>query len=235
MAIDPILMNALLSLDAYNRGYGAGIAGLSDVIGTRIGNAEIVRGTEADDAAAVNAGFYAIAYNLDGQRIVSYRGTNAEPLSALIADALNGYGVAGGSPFGPQASLAIDFYDAVLNGADPRTANVAFTGHSLGGGLAGFVAAIYGKSGILFDNMTFNTAAANAASFATQSYNGFPLPGFEALSAELLQSVYGNQQPWANNLSGLSAYAVTGELIHLALPLRLTQTPAVQYMEMEIE
>ncbi len=41
MTISNELMYAILSMDAYNRGYGAGIAGLSDAKDTAIGTATI--------------------------------------------------------------------------------------------------------------------------------------------------------------------------------------------------
>ena len=70
MTISKDLLLAILSMDSYNRGYGAGII-LDDAVGTKIGAAKIkktiletsIQGF-ADDAQA--AGFYAIAYDVDG-------------------------------------------------------------------------------------------------------------------------------------------------------------------------
>lgn len=64
------LFLAILAMDSYNRGYGAGISGLNvrdtNPDGTpkivRIGNAAIV--DDKGDAAAQAAGFYAISYDL---------------------------------------------------------------------------------------------------------------------------------------------------------------------------
>jgi hypothetical protein len=143
MSMNTELVRAILSMDAYNRGYNSGVAGLSDVIGTAIGTATISRVTLSTDTDAVNAGFYAIAYTLpSGEKVISYRGTDGlfgtdAPNIPSGSDLYNGYGVGAGSPFGPQAQLAVDFYKAVA-GTDPRTANVSLTGHSLGGGLAGW-------------------------------------------------------------------------------------------------
>ncbi|MCL4673892.1 MAG: hypothetical protein KJZ64_13395 [Sphingomonadaceae bacterium] len=72
---------SLLALDAYNRGYGANVGGLPE--SGEIGDASITTRQEifGDDAAAIlqnwqAAGFYAIAYDWNGERVISFRGTN---------------------------------------------------------------------------------------------------------------------------------------------------------------
>lgn len=47
-------------------------------------------------------------------------------------------------------------------------ANVEFVGHSLGGGLAGMMASLYGKKAVVFDNMPFQLAALGAYEASTQ-------------------------------------------------------------------
>ncbi len=91
MAISKELFLAILSMDAYNRGYGAGIAdggaGDSDGLGESgfIGDARILaRDDGIDYAAWQTAGFYAVAYTmgadapegLAGKTVISYRGTD---------------------------------------------------------------------------------------------------------------------------------------------------------------
>ena len=82
MATERDIFLAILSLDAYNRGYNVGM----DVGGgTKFGNASIVSQdfTEAQQAAV----FYAVAYTLaDGTTVISYRGTDdpLTPSSAVI-------------------------------------------------------------------------------------------------------------------------------------------------------
>jgi hypothetical protein len=60
------LIYAILTLDSYNRGYGAGITGLSDDIDTKIGNFSVKSHTNneqnPDTNPSFSAGFYAIAY-----------------------------------------------------------------------------------------------------------------------------------------------------------------------------
>ncbi|WP_428541755.1 hypothetical protein [Profundibacter sp.] len=88
MTISKDLFLAILSMDSYNRGYGTGIE-LSDAVDTKIGAAKIgkriqdVSDTFGSEAQA--AGFYAIAYDVDGsgpsglagKTVISYRGTDA--------------------------------------------------------------------------------------------------------------------------------------------------------------
>jgi len=81
MAISKDLFLAILSMDAYNRGYNEGIAGLGGA-GAKVGNATI---KDVDlPTGAQAASFYAVAYDVDGADIdgldsttvISYRGTD---------------------------------------------------------------------------------------------------------------------------------------------------------------
>ena len=191
---DQTLLNAILSLDAYNRGYGEGVYGLSGAAGTQIGSLSILRAA-ADPAS----GFYAIAYRAaDGQTIISYRGTNADTAGEFWKDASNGYLIGAGLPLGSQGEEAIRFYQDILAlGVDPQ--KLSLTGHSLGGGLAGYVAGLYGKSGVLFDNMTFNNGVVNAYQAALASY----LPPINLVAESTRKLIYGDQTPWAYDFSML--------------------------------
>lgn len=77
--MDDQVLRAILALDSYNRGYGQGILGLSDDEGILLGTAEIVLSDGFQDAQ--NVGFYAIAYEWNGETIISYRGTGSSPFS----------------------------------------------------------------------------------------------------------------------------------------------------------
>ncbi|WP_253707120.1 Mbeg1-like protein [Bradyrhizobium sp. WD16] len=137
------LLLAILAMDAYNRGYGAGLKNLN----TSIGSASLLPTSALPDGSQA-AGFFAQAYSLqDGQTVISYRGTDVNfSLGATGSDLLNGYGVGAGSPFGPQARLAVQFYNSVVSQANV-TGNLLMTGHSLGGGLAGYVGSLFGNYG----------------------------------------------------------------------------------------
>jgi hypothetical protein len=229
------IMDAIFALDAYNHKPDDG--SWSD--GLRLLFPNLVDGQLGDytlsDASSSaensNHNFFAIAYSSATGTVISYRGT-----TDLSMDIVNGYGLGAGSPSGPDATDAVAFYQRVAGPNDtnwPGAANITVVGHSLGGGLAGFVGAIYGLQGVLFDNMTFNNAAFNAYSQSLPSTNngdaadGGVIPGDAALSAQ----IYGTLSPYPNDLSGLSAYATTGELLSVILPLRFLQTPSVQYLD----
>lgn len=76
MAISDNLVRAILAMDSYNRGYEPGILGLGGK-DTGIGKA-----TVGDDSSVLGAGvaeadsFYAVAYDLNGETIISFRGTD---------------------------------------------------------------------------------------------------------------------------------------------------------------
>ncbi|MFN0193060.1 MAG: hypothetical protein ACKVP5_13970 [Aestuariivirga sp.] len=126
---------AILAMDAYNQGYGAGIVG----VGAEVGNASIIRTTLATETEAVDESFAATAYRWNGETIISYRGTDS-----ITGDAGDWGG--GGGFQTDQAWLGAQFYRAVIandiNTPGIYDANVTFTGHSQGGGLAGLLARI---------------------------------------------------------------------------------------------
>jgi hypothetical protein len=147
MTISKDLFLAILSLDSYNRGYGAGLsdgAGSFDASGNdidglgeagkKVGSAS-VKAVEIP-AGSQDAGFYAISYTVgsgvdgiaEGTTVISYRGTDE------LKDTWNGWTTIGGLP--GQSDLAAKFYQAVK--ADNPDKNIVLTGHSLGGALAGF-------------------------------------------------------------------------------------------------
>jgi Protein of unknown function (DUF2974) len=142
---------AILSLDSYNRGYGAFLP----LSGSTIGDLTIVRDSlslniDPNDPNRVDeaASFYAVAYqDASGNIVISYRGTDA-PL-----DVVNGW--TGGAGFqSRQAELAAQFYHQVKQAYPDAT--ITLTGHYLGGGLAGRAACsraedrggLWGQSGV---------------------------------------------------------------------------------------
>lgn len=99
------LFLSILSMDSYNRGYAQRVNGLSD--SGMIGTASILSQSDIRlGFAAVNAGFYALSYDYNGETIVSYRGTDG------LNDLLNGWTVGAGWTDQAQANLSIEFYKA---------------------------------------------------------------------------------------------------------------------------
>lgn len=85
-------------------------------------------------------GFFAVAYNYGGQTVIAYRGTDGD----YLTDAWYGWGT-GVAAESTQAGQAALFYKDVAAQQDyvgtfPYSTNIVFTGHSLGGGLAGLMA-----------------------------------------------------------------------------------------------
>ncbi|MBY3187894.1 calcium-binding protein, partial [Rhizobium laguerreae] len=229
MSISSELMMAILAMDAYNRGYGAGIQ--LDPNATRIGNAVIgsdssILSTSSDNRLDVDAGFYAIAYDWNGTTVISYRGTNAETAANFATDALNGYIVGAGSSGNDQAYLAAEFFQKITNttNLDPTTGRAILTGHSLGGGLAGFIASIYGQQAFIYDNMTFEIAADSAYSLAS---SWVPSSGLHNAVAEFIWGNFYNgfdpMQPVIGE--NIKDFAVSNELLAPLRAMFLQQTP----------
>ena len=143
------LMQAILAMDSYNQGYNAGLDHGQEQIGLATVNTDSTDefsdpnappGTVSPDQTA---GFYAVAYNYNGQTVISYRGTDNLSLfpdteSGAGGDIWTGWGVGLGSYLGQQARLAAEFYQAVTNteNSSPLEATALLVGHSMGGGLA---------------------------------------------------------------------------------------------------
>lgn len=228
MAISLELMYAILAMDSYNRGYNPGIT----LTGTQVGNATIgvdsaVLNTDPNDPNRIDqdAGFYAVAYHWNGETIISYRGTDnpgfwADEIAGG-SDVWNGYGTGVGSPYAEQGRLAAEFYQAVTGTqiGDPLTESATLTGHSLGGGLAGLIGALYHEDAVLFDNMPFEWAVDDLYGDAQDS---------DPDGIKLKNDFYNGLTPWAPLIdTNLQAYSVTGEFLEAS---RLLQnTPVTQY------
>jgi Ca2+-binding RTX toxin-like protein len=148
-------------MDAYNRGYGAKLPGLSDSPGTGLGNAIILTSEGGDAARAV--GFYGIAYAWGARTVISYRGTDNLKVLEGENDITNGW-VMGAGLASRQAPFAEQFYQRVIGQSTPfanAPDNLILTGHSLGGGLAGYMASLSHGRGIVFDAMPYAASAIN--------------------------------------------------------------------------
>ena len=98
---------AIFSMDTYNRGYDAQLKDTSGVdsdgLGGKnstLGGAKVVRENSITEAR--NVGFHAVAYNVDGQIVIAYRGTDE-----FLIDVPFGYTIGTGIPDGAQAVCCI--------------------------------------------------------------------------------------------------------------------------------
>jgi hypothetical protein len=175
MTMQNKVYSALLAMDSYNRGYGANVI----INGSSLGSIDILtrESLNITDQQYVNwqtAGFYASAYEWNGENVISYRGTNPDfgDLNTFLRspgfrDVWNGWTLGAGFADASQGQLAIDFYRAVTGDTSiyHTTANpgsltpTILIGHSLGGGLAGFVASLSGDYSYGYDHMPFGIAA----------------------------------------------------------------------------
>lgn len=222
MSIDERIFNAILALDSYNHGYDS-IIQLSTVLNsTKIGTATIVTATRDDNNAARDIGFYAITYdndtNGDGvsdETIISYRGTdypneNGNVFYIVPKDSYYGWFLGGGFTTSLQGRMAVDYYNTIVDEkygtviqANDQNIEISLTGHSLGGGLSGFIGALYDQDAKVFDSMSFIFAA-----------------GAVGLDSTLKQKIYGSQNMWPTDFTGIEGYYVEGEVLDTMLPFR---------------
>lgn len=109
MTLNANMMNAVLSMDSYNRGYGQALDNIGGV-GSSIGNAILTTESNVTQTSdEVQAGFYAAAYSLNGETIISYRGTD-DPFNGVwdvltSPDIWNGWATGAGSTEAKQAGM----------------------------------------------------------------------------------------------------------------------------------
>lgn len=214
------LMDAVLAMDVYNRYDNRGLEVDFNTIGDytfRPVNLPPGSGDISFSGAVYTSG--------TGSTVISYRGTDNWNLD-LQGDPINGFPIAIGIPFGAQFFAAFRLYQEAVNtvsigGVAIDSALISFTGHSLGGGLAGLVAAIYGKQASLFANMPFELAVTNAYQAMLDAE-----PSSEGYADDARALIYGGSQPWQPSIAGLHAYAVDFEAIEFYLG-RSQSTPEV--------
>ncbi|WP_074445105.1 hypothetical protein [Saliniramus fredricksonii] len=170
------------------------------------------------DPASIAASFYARAYTYNGEIIISYRGTDQYFWNDQSwGDIINGWVLGAGVTASSQGELALQFYNAVKDGAGENT-SISLTGHSLGGGLAGFVSGLHGLSARTFDTMTYISGAQGLYDYVTMP--GPLLPGEQADVDYWHDLVYGTETPTAPDFSKIQGYFVEGEVLDNWLPAR---------------
>ena len=105
-----------------------------------------------------NTGLYVEVWTVGTQTVVAFRGTDFG--ASDYRDWTSGNVLLGtGFTWAGQLVSAIAFVESLKSRADVNFANVVFTGHSLGGGLAGLMAAKYGNEAYVFAPAPFKKTA----------------------------------------------------------------------------
>ncbi|MEQ1714036.1 MAG: hypothetical protein ABL908_21935, partial [Hyphomicrobium sp.] len=160
---------AILALDAYSRGANPQLcysADEADVLAETIATATWLQSSDDLETAgklagAAAVGFGASQYKLAGKTVISYRGTSFDGVAGPSAkDVLHGLTLGVDYSGADQAQLAKEFYTIVsgqqVYGGTPPD-NLILTGHSLGGGLAAFVASLTGAQASIYNNIPFGS------------------------------------------------------------------------------
>ncbi len=188
MAILTMTEYALLSADAYRMTTGR-------PVGSYVGQAQVISIEQGAD------GFYAVAYKVGSEIIISYRGTDDFGTDA------SAFPMGVGAAVTSQGNQAIEFYKAVAALPAASGASIVTTGHSLGGGLAGFVAGLFGLDARVFDSMSHQLAATNA-----YNLSDIANPGYEA---DLHSLIYDSGTPWSPDFTNVVGTSILGEALGL--------------------
>jgi hypothetical protein len=182
------LLLALLALDAYNRGPPG-----SNLKFEKIGDGEITRqiGTATwvrdarDISGASSSGFSASYYTLaSGDKVISYRGTDFPGGNNSVGNFLKDFALgwlqsfnvtnpSGLTGANAQPYYAQKFYELVTGrdlypGAGvsvqpPAAPDLFITGHSLGGGLAGYIGSLTKTETVIFNEVPYLGMALSGA------------------------------------------------------------------------
>lgn len=152
---------------------------------------------QPDQGSGFSAGYYINSQS--NEVVISYTGTND------LMDAVN-WTTGIGLPL-PQIYAAVDYYFKVK--AEHPDADITFTGHSLGGGLASLMAVFFDKQATVFDEAPFQPAALSP----------FVLP---FIGAQMIASGYQD--------SAFSTYLLSAGVLALSREENITQ----YYVEGEV-
>ena len=167
-------------------------------------------------------GFAAVAYKNGSDIVISYEGTDTDTTANSVADWLGANIPASVGIGSTQIVQAALFYEQIK--ADNPNANITFTGHSLGGGLASLMAVFFNRPATTFDEAPFLLAALNpifiSALEATLLANGFADSSFSAfLAATATVAILPPLTPVALaalvtlRQSNVNTYDVSGEVL----------------------
>ena len=224
---------SVLSLDSYMRGAFRAIDDVSTTIGTASLQPTLGEQlTNPFQLSARDVGFGASAYTWNGKTVISYRGTDfgTGDWTETAKDILGGWITGAGEtdsvsispiPIATQARYAEEYFQRITNGSPFGTpnGNVILTGHSLGGGLAGYVASLNQSAAVIFDHMPFQAAALLRSIDHNKEVALQTIIDVITGNASSSQFVLPYQQ-------GVEAFSTTGEALAFVRPLAQAITAA---------
>ncbi len=196
MALSERVFTAILAMDAYNRDRPETrekdrLAGVT--VSGDIGLASFRTVIDLREN-----GFQATYYHWNGKKVISYRGTDEAPwMKDTSGVDIKAYSAAVGWP-SDQALAALSLHD-IVNRDGPKM-DILVTGHSLGGGLAGFVGTLRGTP---TDGVTTRAVL----------YNHMPFMASVAV-LELVDIIW-NKNDWTPNPRAITTYEIAGEFLGL--------------------
>ncbi|MDD5385396.1 MAG: hypothetical protein PHG89_11020 [Gallionella sp.] len=155
-----------------------------------------------------NPGFTASAYQNGNDIVIAYKGTDSGLKNGAAADWLMGNIPAGLGLGSAQLARAAEFYAAIKT--TYPGANITFTGHSLGGGIASVMAVWFDRPAMTFDEAPFALSALNPI-FTSIVATSLFLQGFS--DTKFNTFLGGGPVAFAQRLSNVNDYYVTGEVL----------------------
>jgi len=170
-----------------------------------------------------SSGFEAVSFQRGDEIVISFAGTNPNDLTGdIFTDISLGLG------FGSAQLLQAAQYYLEVKTANPN-ADITFTGHSLGGGLASLLALLFDQKAVTFDQAPFWAASTDYIRDKIKTYllelkdaNNQPL--YTEQSLFQLAPAFASYSETSNRDSrehNIKDYYVQGELLSGSLPFRL--------------
>jgi Ca2+-binding RTX toxin-like protein len=175
---------------------------------------EFTRSTSGPSANLLGSGFSARAYQGPGNEIViSYAGTEFnlnDNITGGLVDFGNGNIPLAIGRYGEQAFQAALLYEQV-QARFGSAANITFTGHSLGGGLAGLMAVWFDRPATVFAPAPFEASASTMSEAFRRTKAKLDLAGFFDPKFENYLSL----RDFSAREARVTSYSVADEVLHM--------------------
>jgi len=117
-----------------------------------------------------SSGFEAVSLQRGNEIVISFAGSDSSSLGDLLAD----FNMATNLFLSNQLLQAAAYYMAVKSANPNANAEITFTGHSLGGGLASLMGVFFNCKAVTFDEAPFRNSAMAAFSVPAGAGNYIP-------------------------------------------------------------